>query len=133
MKLVINFCLALIFLSTSFSCTKAPINGWLDGQWEVVEVTPDPLIQIINQRLYYNFSLHVCMLSYYGGTTAYANMKYDGDYLSLDFNEEAFGGKILAIKQYGIFSNPVIFKVNFTDSHHLILSNDESKVVLVKH
>lgn len=50
-----------------FICQKAPINGNLDGQWEVVEVNPHPEVEILDQRLFYNFYRHVCQLTYYGG------------------------------------------------------------------
>ena len=123
----LSLLIGLIFLS----CQKAPINGDLDGQWQVVEVTPKPAQVNIQQRIYYNFSLHVCSLSYYGGTLAYANMRYSGDELYLDF-PSLEGNESLTLRQYGILSNPVVFNVKFTDRHHLILSNDESVVMLVK-
>ena len=114
-------------------CTKAPINGNLDGQWQVVEVIPKPSEEIIGERIYYNFSLHVCMLSYYGGTFLFANMEYDGETLYLDFAEDKTEEDAVALRQYGILNNPISFSVKFTDSHHLTLSSENSQVVLVKH
>lgn len=122
-----------IFLIFFLSCQKAPINGDLDGQWEVVEVIPEPENIVIDERLFYNFSLHVCMLSYYGGTLGYSNLEYNGENISLNFVEETPDGDFNALPQYGILSNPVTFSVKFENSHNLILTSNESKVILVKH
>lgn len=115
------------------ACQKAPINGALDGQWEVKEVYPQPEVIIIDERLFYNFSLHVCDLTYYGALFTQGNMQYDGETLWLEFPFAKNEKEILALKQYGILSNPVSFNVDFSDKHHLTLSNDDSVVVLVKH
>lgn len=134
-QLNLSFCrwIGILMFLSFFSCQKAPINGELDGQWEVMEVSPAPIYTPIQVALYYNFYGHVCMLSYYGGTYGYANMIYNGTNMTLDFKEEAPLGNLEWIYQYGILTNPVTFNVEFTDSHHLILSNNESTVVLVKH
>ena len=121
----------LIFLISG--CSKAPINGDLDGQWEVVEVSPTPQFTIISGRLYYNFSLHTCMLSFYGGTFLFANMDYHGNQLSLDFAEESTERQRQALAQYGIIYNPITFQVDFKDSHHLTLTNNEVRIELIKH
>lgn len=128
-----KFFYPILFIILLLSCQKSPINGDLDGQWEVVEVYPEPEKVIIHERLYYNFYLHVCMLSYYGGTTAYANMNYNGETMVLDFKEQAPEGSLRALPQYGILINPVAFNVEFTSSHNMTLSNEESLIVLVKH
>ena len=130
---IITIILVVVSGLIPLSCTKSPINGDLDGQWEVMDVYPSPSVNIIPERLYYNFSLHVCMLSYYGGTFLFANMVYDGDTLILDFAEDKNEEDILALQQYGILTNPVTFKVKYTDKHHLTLYNDQSEVILVKH
>lgn len=132
MKSAYIYILPLLFILL-LSCEKAPINGQLDGQWEVVDVYPVPEQIVIKERLFYNFSLHVCMLSYYGGTLAFSNLDYHGEEIKLNFIEEAPDGDLNALPQYGIVENPIIFTVNFQDSHHLTLTSDVSKVVLIKH
>lgn len=116
-----------------FGCTKAPINGNLDGQWEVIEVFPEPSEKVIQERLFYNFSLHVCLLSYYGGYFMTGNMLYNENqdlYISIPFG--LTDKQTLGLAQYGILSNPVYFKVEFPNKHTLILSNEESYVKLKK-
>ncbi|MCH5238633.1 MAG: lipocalin-like domain-containing protein [Muribaculaceae bacterium] len=123
----------LLLLLLPISCTKAPINGALDGQWEVVEVSPTPTEIIIDQRLFYNFSLQVCDLTYYGSLFTQGNMVYTGETLWLEFPFVRKEKDIQTLKQYGILTNPVTFNVEFKDKHHLILYNDDSTVELVKH
>lgn len=133
MKFIKQIIFILILSPFLYSCQKAPINGDLDGQWEVVDVIPAPEHIIIQERLYYNFYLHTCMLSYNGGTTAYAKMAYNGETMTLDFIELTPEGNFEWAQQYGIVTNPISFDVSFQDSHHLILSNNDVTVVLVKH
>ena len=114
------------------TCQKAPINGDLDGQWQVIQVDPDPQVQF-PERLYYNFSLHVCSLSYYGGYFQSANMIYEDDKISLDFPYPNATVGFLTLSLYGINSNPVTFNVHFENHNRMILYNNESTVVLQRH
>ena len=98
-----------------------------------MSVTPAPPEIIIDERLFYNFSLNVCDLTYYGALFTHANLRYNGETLTLDFPFVKTENDKLALKQYGIYSDPVTFEVKFSDSHHLTLSNEQSTVVLVKH
>lgn len=142
MKIKYSYILGLIVLSLTFvgigvSCQKSPINGWLDGQWEVREIQAsdgqiiEPEI-IINQRLYYNFYMHVCQLTYYGGYFMDGNMQYEDDTLWIEFPYANTEKSLQILMQYGIESNPVIFNVKFEGKKTLILSNEETKVTLIK-
>lgn len=126
--------LSTLFCLTSFvGCRKAPMNGNLDGQWEVVEVIPAPEKIVIDRRLFFNFQLHVCQLTYYEGFFQDANMIYDGSTLWLEFPFAESPSHLAGLQQYGIYSNPVIFNVEFPKKDQMILSNEESIVLLKKH
>ena len=129
--LIINPALILV-LSLLFSCQKAPINGDLDGMWQVMEVSPPPKEILIEGRLYYNFSLHVCALSSYGAGFTTGNMHYEGNLLTLDFPYAFSQENILKLKQYGINSNPVNFTVEYIDKNLLILKDGDTTVTLRK-
>ena len=133
-KPVTNLLTALLiaFVPAIAGCQKAPINGNLDGQWQITETNPYPSDIIISGKLYYNFSLHICMLTYYDGWFMSGNMVYDGKRLSLEFPYADTEEEMAILKQYGIFSNPVTFEVNFPNKRTLILSNEESTVWLTK-
>lgn len=132
MKKILAFLLVFVSMCSFFSCQKAPINGDLDGQWEVTDVIVDGDNLKDETRRFYNFYLHVCMLSYYGGTFTFANMVYDGETLSLDFPSPS-EDETQALRNFGITTNPITFAVDFSDRHHLTLYNDKSTVVLIKH
>ena len=129
-KLILSVLLAVLL----FGCQKSPINGRLDGQWEVMQVDPKASA-IINQRIFYNFSLHVCQLTYYGsgGLFLSGNIKYDGDTLWIEFPKADSEKTVKTLRQYGILTNPVSFDVEFKDNHTLLLTSNESTVMLVKH
>lgn len=124
---------ATILTSDFFTgCQKAPINGELDGQWQVTDTTPLPSVEP-DVRLYYNFSLHVCSLSYYGGYFLSGNMTYDEKTLTLHFPFAYVEHEMLDLTQFGIHSNPVTFNVEFKGHNTLILTNEESTVMLRRH
>lgn len=123
----------LITLLFFFSnCQKSPINGYLDGQWQVTSVSPEPDECVLEVRLYYCFYMHVCMLSYYGGTLTTGNMHISDNKLYLDFPNGNGLNTITALKQYGIYSNPVIFEIKKINNENLILRDGERIVTLRK-
>lgn len=114
------------------SCQKSPINGDLDGQWQVMDVIPAPPDTIIPERLYYCFALHVCQLTKYGGGFTTGNMLYEGNRLWLEFPH---AGSIISqqtLKQYGIYSNPVTFTVEHLDKKKLVLRDGDVTVTMRK-
>lgn len=121
-----------ILLWNFTSCQKTPINGYLDGKWQVMDVTPTPDVELINERLYYNFSLHVCNLSYYGGSLTDGNLTNYGDRIILDFATATGPTTRKKLEQYGIYTNPVTFNIEYLDKNKLILSNREATVTLRK-
>ena len=123
--------IAILLLFLTSGCQKSPINGDLDGQWQVMEVSPAPAETPINARLYYCFYLHVCQLNYYGGTLTTGSMDYSGDHITLSFpdtSEETADG----LRHYGIPANPVTFTVDRLDSKSLILRSATTTVTLRK-
>lgn len=135
MKRILNYFTAIILGLASFgiiSCQKQPINGNLDGQWEVMEVTPKPTVDLVQNRLFYNFSLHVCQLTFYGDYFLDGEIVYDGQTLWINFPYSLDPYQKGVLTQYGITSNPVTFSVDFPDKKTLILSNDDTTVVLRK-
>lgn len=113
-------------------CQKSPINGDLDGQWQVVEVSPLPEQIVIHENLYYNFSLHVCQLTYYDGWFTKAWMEYNGETLCLDFPYISSQEDLFLLRQYGIPEPETTFKVNFEGSNRLTLKAGEYTVKLFK-
>lgn len=114
-------------------CRKKGINGDLDGMWQVMEVIgPDGETIASPKRFYYAFQFHVCQLRVQNGIVemAAANMVYADDMISLDF---PYMDKILhpeELPYFGIFSNPVVFRVLELNRKTLVLESDDSRVTL---
>lgn len=124
--------LGVFFLLLGSGCQKTPINGDLDGEWEVMEVWHDDIQIERETRLFYNFSRHVCQLTVYGGPFTLGNLAYDRNEIHLYFPYIETPEEELLLRQYGIFSNPVSFNVNFESKSDLILSGDRTTIVLRK-
>lgn len=131
----IAFLLAPVFLLAAMAaCQKSPINGDLDGQWQVMLVEPEPVAPdpMFDTRLYYCFYMHVCQLSIPGGVWIAGNLDYSGNQLAISFPEELNALELNALSQYGIESNPVVFQVEYLDGKKLILRDGETVVTLRK-
>lgn len=131
-KKFLYFYVFLAAVLTFSQCTKTPINGHLDGEWEVMEVTPMPPAWDRDIRIFYNFQLHVCQLTEYGYPFTEGNLAYTGDKMTLEFPFVNTPAKELQLKQYGIYTNPITFNVSFENKNRMILSNDDVQIVLRK-
>lgn len=114
------------------SCQKSPINGFLDGQWQVMDVDPeeDPLFPEFDTNLYYCFSLHVCQLSIPGKVWITGNITYSENNLTISFPKDLSYVEYLILMQYGITSNPMIFSVEEKNKNMMLLKSDNSTVTL---
>lgn len=122
-----------VMLSIVPGCQKSPINGDLDGQWQVMTVDPEAPETIITERMYYCISLHTCQLSYYGnGIWTSGNMSYLDNKLTLEFPNANSPESISKLQQYGIYTNPVTFTVDFPEKNKLILKDGDITITLRK-
>ncbi len=120
-------------LITMAGCQKSPVNGDLDGQWQVMTVEPEAPETIIQDRIYLCISLHTCQLSVYGsGIWTSGNMSYSDDKLTMEFPNANSPESIARLKQYGIYSNPVTFTVVFPGKDKLVLKDKDAVVTLRK-
>lgn len=87
---IISVLSAVVMLSAMSSCRKAPINGALDGQWQLMTVDRADGTQIVPEhRVYYCFYLHTSNLMSPNVDKATANMTYVKDKeLTLEFPYE---------------------------------------------
>ncbi len=132
LTMIMGMLLAILSLS---SCQKSPINGKLDGQWQVMSVEPEAPEEILKNRLYYCFNLHICQLTTYAdGAVETGNMTYDQDkqLLRVTFPNITTQREIAILKQYGIYENPVTFIIEHLDSKSLVMRDGETVVTLRK-
>lgn len=126
------FVLAAMCCLVFAGCQKSPINGKLDGQWQVMSIVPEPAPQVAFGRKYYCFSLHVVQLTEAGFQAWTAgNMAYSGNKLTMEFPYAETSQHIRnVLLDYGITSNPVTFDVVKLDSKQLVLSNASTTITL---
>ena len=100
-----------VLLITMTSCQKSPINGDLDGQWQVMSVEPEPSYTEpgYDTRLYYCFSLHVCQLSIPGLVWISGTLEYSPGHVTIYFPKDLTSQEKRILMQYGINSNTVNF------------------------
>lgn len=127
--------LVILFMTLfTIGCQKSPINGDLDGQWQVMEVTPEPEEIDIDTRIYYCFSLHTTQLSFYeGGPWTSGNiLKFTDSELVLEFPYAKSEQSVTRLKQYGIYSNPVTFTIETLNKKTLVLRDGDVVVTMRK-
>lgn len=133
-KNILTTVMTVLLLSVMMSCCqKAPINGDLDGMWQVMQVDPEPAYKPIGQRIYYNFYLHTCNLTVYGdGTFSTSVMAFDGEKMTLKFPDRVSDHHMDRLRQFGINSNPVTFTVEKLTSKSLVLRDGDTTVTMRK-
>ena len=124
--------LSIILTLVNYGCTKDSINGYLDGRWQIMEIVPLYDGSLKDKQLYYNFYLHVCNLSYYGGAFTEGNLVYENNKITLDFPYIQTNAGHEKLKEYGIMSNPVTFDVLQLSKNKLILQDGEITITLRK-
>lgn len=128
---ILTFILLLNLFLTG--CQKESTNGELDGQWQIISVSPAVTDPVISGNLYMNFYRSVCQLSFYDDAFAPGTLEYNGSSLTLHFPYNDLNEVGDAFKEYGIYSNPVTFDVSFPSKHKMILKNQEATVYLRKY
>ena len=128
---LIGFFVLIILLSGG--CQKDSINGYLDGRWQILEIDKGEVVENVkNQQLYYNFYMHVCNLSGYGGVFTEANLQYEDNTIFLDFPYIHTPQEFEKLKRYGIYSNPVTFDVEHLSKDKLIIKEGDVVITLRK-
>ena len=118
-------------------CRKAPINGKLDGQWQImkIELTDDGTVTTPEWRAYIDINLHVVNLTTVTtaevqGDRVCGNLIYDksASTMTLDFPYNTEGSKLERLKVWGIYSNPVTFDIVKVNGKELVIRSARSIV-----
>lgn len=124
--------LILIGILVMAACQKSPVNGDLDGQWQVMEINPVPADPAAS-RMYYCFSLHTVQLSYHDlPVWTSGNMYYSGNSLRLEFPYADSPLSKARLSQFGINTNPVEFTIIHLSSQRLVMQRGDTVMTLRK-
>ena len=79
-NIIIRIALVVALFATTGSCDKVPINGPLDGQWQLMSIeTPEGSRQTKTHRTYLCFQLHLSQWFRPGKSNIYAHFTHQGD------------------------------------------------------
>lgn len=129
MKKILTATVAIIILTITLGgCRKVPINGDLDGMWQVMSVEYADGTSHSYSGLYYCVSLHVIQLR--GGGVFSGNMIYDKDARTLkaDFPGIAPG----QLRPWGVEGTQMDFDILELTGKRLTLKSDYAEVRLRK-
>lgn len=105
-------------------CGKLPINGDLDGQWQILEIRyADGRIET-PERAYYCVQLHTITLRQVNGPNQTGNMVYEGDQLSLDMPLSDASD----LRVFGLDDTKETFTVTELSSSRLVLTSDYARI-----
>ena len=114
---------ALLLLMAS-ACGKMPINGDLEGRWQIMKIEYASGEEETPERAYYSVSLHTINLMQVGVTSQTGNMEYTGDSLFVEMPIS----KIENLLPFGMNGTEQRFGVKELTSKHLVLQSDYARL-----
>lgn len=129
--------IALISIALFDSCRKAPINGKLDGQWQIMSINSvDDDTQLLpeNTFRYVCINLHVIQFTGNGGGIS-GNMHYDKSekIIFCDFPYNTEGAAFKHLENYGIYENPAKLEILTLTSSKLVYKTSGAIVTCRKY
>lgn len=106
------------------ACSKLPINGNLDGQWQVQQIEYRSGETETPKQTYYNISLHTVNLMQVGGPFEAGNMQYSGDSLWISMPISP----LEKLRPFGLNQKDTRFGVEKLTSSHLVLQSDYARL-----
>lgn len=124
----ISLLLLLCVLFAFAACEKRPVNGDLDGQWQLVGIERDGVFTPGDGR-YLRIQLDVAQLARsgwvpYEGT---GKMTHTGDVLTIDFVNCHTAEDLAMLQAWGVYENPSVYKIEELTSKRLVLKAGNTK------
>ena len=106
------------------ACGKTPINGDLDGRWQIMKIEYASGEEETPERAYYSVALHTINLMQVDVTSQTGNMEYTGDSLFVEMPIS----KIENLLPFGMNGTEQRFGVKELTSKHLVLQSDYARL-----
>ncbi len=116
--------IAVLLVLIVSACGKTPINGDLDGRWQILKIEYASGEEETPERAYYSVALHTINLMQVGVTSQTGNMEYTGDSLFVEMPIS----KIEDLLPFGMNGTEQRFGVKELTSKHLILQSDFARL-----
>ena len=106
------------------ACGKMPINGDLDGRWQIMKIEYASGEEEMPERAYYSVALHTINLMKVDVTSQTGNMEYTGDSLFVVMPIS----KVEDLLPFGMNGTEQRFGVKELTSKHLVLQSDYARL-----
>ena len=116
--------IAVLLVLIVSACGKTPINGDLDGRWQILKIEYASGEEETPERAYYSVALHTINLMQVGVTSQTGNMEYTGDSLFVEMPIS----KIEDLLPFGMNGTEQRFGVKELTSKHLVLQSDYARL-----
>ena len=114
---------ALLLLMAS-ACGKMPMNGDLEGRWQIMKIEYASGEEEVPERAYYSVALHTINLMKVGVSNQTGNMEYTGDSLFVVMPIS----KVEDLLPFGMNGTEQRFGVKELTSNHLVLQSDYARL-----
>lgn len=121
MKKGVIFTLLILLIS---ACGKMPINGDLDGRWQIMKIEYASGEEETPERAYYSVALHTINLMQVDVTSQTGNMEYTGDSLFVTMPIST----VEDLLPFGMNGTEQRFGVKELSSKHLVLQSDYARL-----
>lgn len=129
------FIMILAFVGIQ-GCRKVSHNGSLDGQWQIIKIEDTSTGEISEgtPHGYISVNLHILQLRGLTSDMQTSNMRYDKEegIIDCDFPYVNANDISKLLQPYGIYTNPVQFKIEKLSGENLILRTDHSIITCRK-
>jgi len=119
-----RYIIAVLLMLMVSACGKTPINGDLDGRWQIMKIEYASGEEETPERAYYSVALHTINLMQVGVTSQTGNMEYTGDSLFVEMPVS----KIEDLLPFGMNDTKQRFGVKELTSKHLVLQSDYARL-----
>ena len=115
-----RYIIGALLLLMAGACGKMPINGDLDGRWQIMKIEYASGEEEMPERAYYSVALHTINLMKVDVTSQTGNMEYTGDSLFVVMPIS----KVEDLLPFGMNGTEQRFGVKELTSKYLVLQSD---------
>ena len=119
-----RYIIGALLLLMAGACGKMPINGDLDGRWQIMKIEYASGVEEVPERAYYSVALHTINLMKVDVSNQTGNMEYTGDSLFVVMPIS----KVEDLLPFGMNGTEQRFGVKELTSKHLILQSDYARL-----
>lgn len=119
-----RYIIMVLLVLIASACGKMPINGDLDGRWQIMKIVYASGEEEMPERAYYSVALHTINLMKVGVSNQTGNMEYTGDSLFVVMPVSP----VEKLLPFGMNATEQRFGVKELTSKHLVLQSNYARL-----